>query len=282
MDLRVEGLVHVYPSGVRALDGVDLVVPEGRALGLMGANGSGKTTLALHLVGLMRPTGGRVLVDGQDAAASSVARLAARVGLCFQDPDDQVFSGSVAAEVAVGPRNLGRRGEELRAVVDEALERTGIFDVADRNPYDLGAGRRRLLALASVLAMGTPALVLDEPTLGLDADQTDRVRAIVADLVREGRSVLLISHDPRFVAETCDRVAIMRAGRIVLEGSPAEVFAEGSWSVLREARVEPPFAARLGARLGLGATPTDGALIERLRAGTDRPGELGATEPGAT
>ncbi|MGH2445648.1 MAG: energy-coupling factor ABC transporter ATP-binding protein [Candidatus Limnocylindria bacterium] len=268
VDLMVEGLVHVYADGgVRALDGIDLHVAAGERVALVGQNGSGKTTLVRHLNGLLRPTAGRVTVDGTDASRLSVARLASRVGLVFQDPDRQVFAGSVRAEIEFGPRNLGQRGGELRAAVDAALEATGLAGEEGTNPYDLGQSRRKLLALASVLAMATPVLVLDEPTTGQDLRGVERVRSVIDGVAAEGRTVVAISHDMRFVAEAFERVIVMREGRIILSGTAAEVFAESAWEALRSTYLEAPLPARVGARLGLGATPTDASLIERLLAG---------------
>jgi energy-coupling factor transport system ATP-binding protein len=265
-DLRLEALVHVYPGGVRALDGVDLEIGSGERVALVGQNGSGKTTLVRHLDGLLRPTSGRVLVDGVDASTLRVAELARVVGLVFQDPDRQIFSGSVRAEVAFGPRNLGLRGDALDAAVDRALEAVALTDAADTNPYDLGGARRKLLALASVLAMGTPVLVLDEPTTGQDEHGVGIVRRVVDDAARDGRTVIAISHDMRFVAETFRRVVVLRAGRVVLDGPPDEVFAEPAWPALRSTYLEPPLPAVAGARLGLGATPTDAAVVAALLA----------------
>jgi energy-coupling factor transport system ATP-binding protein len=267
--IRTEGLVHVYPGGTRALDGVDLAIGAGERIAIIGQNGSGKSTLVRHFNGLLRPTEGRMLVDGADAADRRVADLARTVGLAFQDPDRQIFAGKVRSEVAFGPRNLGRKGAELERAVDEALLATGLDRDAQTNPYDLGYSRRKLLALASILAMGTPVVVLDEPTTGQDARGVDRVHSIVAGLSGAGRTVIAISHDMRFVAEAFSRVVVMRAGRIVLAGRPAEVFAEASWPVLASTFLEPPLAARVGARLGLGATPTDEALVAALGSRTD-------------
>lgn len=265
--IGIEGLVHVYPDGTRALDGVDLVVPTGQRLAIIGQNGSGKSTLVRHLDGLLRPTEGRVQIEGRDAAELKVAELAARVGLAFQDPDKQIFARSVRAEVSFGPRNLGRRGAELEAAVSAAITAVGLAGHAATNPYDLGYSRRKLLALASILAMGTPTVVLDEPTTGQDARGIARIQAVVAELAASGRTVLAISHDMRFVAESFERVVVMRAGRVTLDGPPGEAFAEARWPVLEATNLEPPLAARIGARLRLGPTPTDAALVEALAAG---------------
>jgi energy-coupling factor transport system ATP-binding protein len=266
-ELAVESLVHVYREGaVRALDGIDLRIGPGERVALIGQNGSGKTTLVRHLNGLLRPTEGRVTVDGADAAMLTIGQLAARVGLVFQDPDRQIFAGSVRAEVEFGPRNLGRSGNDLRAAVAEALAATGLQSEERTNPYDLGGSRRKLLALASVLAMRTPVLVLDEPTTGQDARGVERVQAIVQAVAAEGRTVIAISHDMRFVAEAFARVVVMRAGRVILDGTPAAVFGRGSWETLRSTYLEPPLAAAVGDRLGLGSTPTDAGLVEALAA----------------
>ncbi len=264
--IRVEDVRFTYPGGVLALDGVTLEIGPGEAVAIVGQNGSGKSTLVRHLNGLLRPSSGRVLLDGADIAARHVAALARTVGLAFQDPDRQIFAGRVRAEVAFGPRNLGLRGAALDAAVADALAAVGLDDAADANPYDLGHSRRKLLAIASVLAMRTPIVVLDEPTTGQDLRGTARVQEIVRGLAAEGRTVITISHGMRFVAETFGRVVVMREGRIVMDGTPAEAFAEAAWPVLASTYLEAPLAARVGAHLGLGSTPTEAALVEALAA----------------
>jgi energy-coupling factor transport system ATP-binding protein len=266
-DLAVDDLVHVYPDGgVRALDGINLRIDPGERVALVGQNGSGKTTLVRHLNGLLRPTSGTVRLDGTDAAGLTVAQLARRVGLVFQDPDRQIFSGSVRGEVDFGARNVGLRDGARHAAVAEALRATGLEGEAATNPYDLGGARRKLLALASVLAMETPVLVLDEPTTGQDAAGVERVHEIVESVAAAGRTVIAISHDMRFVADAFERVVVMRAGRVILDGTPAAVFAPDAWERLGSTYLEPPFAAVVGDRLGLEATPTDAALVAALRA----------------
>ncbi len=266
--LETQALVHVYPGGTRAVDGVDLVIRRGERVAIIGQNGSGKTTLVRHFNGLLRPTEGRVLVDGVDAAGRRVAALAASVGLAFQDPDRQIFAARVRSEVAFGPRNLGRAGADLERAVEAALLATGLDGEAGTNPYDLGYSRRKLLALASILAMDTPVVVLDEPTTGQDARGVARIQRVVAGLSGGGRTVIAVSHDMRFVAETFERVVVMGSGRILLDGTPGEVFAEAAWPTLASTYLEPPLAARVGARLGLGPTPTERGLVEAL---TNRP-----------
>jgi energy-coupling factor transport system ATP-binding protein len=265
-EIRLEDVGFVYPDGTRALADVDLAVAAGESVAIVGQNGSGKSTLVRHLNGLLRPTEGRVLHDGEDIAARRTAALAGRVGIVFQNPDRQIFAGKVRDEVAFGPRMLGRNDAEAAAAGAAALETVGLSDATDANPYDLGYSRRKLLAIASVLAMDTPVLVLDEPTTGQDARGMARVQAVLASLVGDGRTVIAISHDMRFVAESFTRVVVMGDGRVLLDGSPAEVFAESAWAVLASTYLEPPYTARVGARLGLGSTPTEAALVEALAA----------------
>ena len=265
-EVRLEGVGFVYPDGTRALAGVDLTIPAGSSIAVVGQNGSGKSTLVRHMNGLLRPTEGSVLHDGDDVAGRRVASLAGSVGIVFQNPDRQIFAGKVRDEVRFGPRILGRSDAEAGAATSAALEAVGLADAADTNPYDLGYSRRKLLALASVLAMATPVLVLDEPTTGQDARGIARVQDIVADVVASGRTVIAISHDMRFVAESFARVVVMGAGRVLLDGAPDEVFAEVAWPTLESTYLEPTHAARIGARLGLGSTPTEGSLVEAIAA----------------
>jgi len=172
----------------------------------------------------------------------------------------------VRAEVEFGPRNLGRRGDELASAVAGALEATGLTGEERTNPYDLGIARRKLLAIASVLAMRTPVLLLDEPTTGQDARGVERVRSIVETVAGEGRTVVAISHDMRFVAEAFERVVVMRDGRIILDGTPDDVLAASSWEALRSTNLEPPLAALAGHRLSLERpTPTVERLVAELR-----------------
>ena len=266
IELILEDLAHVYPGGVRAVDGVSLRIDPGEAVALVGQNGSGKTTLVRHLNGLLRPSSGRVLIGGVDAAGLRVASLAAQVGLVFQDPDRQIFAGSVRKEVEFGPRNVGLRGAALDEAVAGALNAVGLAGQEATNPYDLGAARRKLLAVASVLAMRTPVLVLDEPTTGQDRAGVACVRDIVAQAVGEGRTVIAISHDLRFVAETFGRVVALRAGRVVLDGPPSKVFGASSWDTLRGTGLEPPTAAVIAERLGVGPVATEAALVSAVAA----------------
>jgi energy-coupling factor transport system ATP-binding protein len=262
--LATEGLGFTYPDGTRALSGVTLDIGVGERVAIVGQNGSGKSTLVRHFNGLLRPTEGRVMVDGRDIAARHVAELARDVGLSFQNPDRQIFSANVRAEVGFGARNVGLRGNDLAEAVSGALDSVGLKPHADSNPYDFGFSERKLLALASILAMKTPAVILDEPTTGQDRRGVERVVAIVRSLAKDGRTVLAISHDMEFVAEAFERVVVMREGRVVLDAPVADAFAEINWPILQSTYLEPPLAARLGAKASLGPTPTEESLVAAL------------------
>lgn len=213
--IRCEGLGFTYPDGTRALDGVELSIEAGERVAIVGRNGSGKSTLVRHWNGLLRPTTGRVIVGGAPTHRRRVAELARIVGMTFQDPDRQLFSSTCRREVEFGARNVGLRAQSLDDAVTNALDAAGLTEAAAANPYDLGPSRRRLLTLACVLAMQTPMVVLDEPTMGLDTGQIRLVSALVARLATEGRTVVAISHDARFVERSFERIVRLDAGRVV-------------------------------------------------------------------
>ena len=217
--------VYRYPGGPEVLRGVELIVRPGEAVAIVGQNGSGKTTLAKHLDGLLRPAAGSVEIDGRDIRPIAVGSIARTVGFVFQNPDDQLFNRSVEREIAFGPRNLGLDGRLAHELVDRAIELAGLASVRAVNPYDLGLSLRKLVALASVLAIEPAILVLDEPTTGQDGPGAARIGAIVEAYRRAGRTVIAITHDMEFAAEHFGRVVVMREGEVVADGSPAEVFA---------------------------------------------------------
>jgi len=269
--VEIAGLVHRYPGGIEAVRGVTLGIPPGQRVAIVGQNGSGKTTLVKHLNGLLRPDAGQVRIGDASVGARPVFELARTVGFVFQDPDELRF----------GPANLRLPAATIDRLVEAALEATGLADHRLANPYDLGLSERKLVALASVLAMDPAVLVLDEPTTGQDGPGIARIGAIVDAVAAAGRTVVAITHDMEFAAEHFERIVVMRAGEVVLDGSPAEVFAPEQAPLLASTGLEPPVAARIGARLGLGTTPTLAALLAALdgaAAGGDRATVLGRTD----
>ncbi|HEY7599727.1 MAG TPA: ABC transporter ATP-binding protein, partial [Candidatus Limnocylindrales bacterium] len=238
---------------------------------IVGQNGAGKTTLIKHLNGLLRPSAGRVLVGGSDIAGVPVSTLAGRIGFVFQRPEDQLFQRSVEREVAFGPRNLGSAEPNLGMVVEQALALVGLASERATNPFDLGPSLRKLVALASVLAMEPAVLVLDEPTSGQDAPGAARIGAIIDAWAAAGRTVVATTHDMELCARHFDRVVVLRSGRVLLEGPPAAVFAPANSEVLATTGLRPPPAARVAARLGLAGVPADAAelLAMLARASSD-------------
>ena len=267
---EIEDLVHRYPNGVEAVRGVTLRLEPGEAVAILGQNGSGKTTLVKHLNGLLRPAAGEVRLDGRSTADERVDRLAATVGFVFQNPDEQLFERSVEREVAFGPRNLDRTPADIARLVEESLGAVGLLEERATNPYDLDLSRRKLVALASVLAMDPAIVVLDEPTTGQDADGIERVGAVVHALRDAGRTVVAVTHDMEFAATRFERIVVMRQGGIVADGPPAEVLTAANAQLLASTGLLPPPTARIAAALGLGAVPLDvRALLEALRTRSD-------------
>jgi energy-coupling factor transport system ATP-binding protein len=264
--ISVDGLAHRYPGGVEAVRGVSLAIEPGEAVAVLGQNGSGKTTLVKHLDGLLRPDAGRVLLDGAPTDDRSVAELARTVGFVFQNPDDQLFERSVEREVAFGPRNLGIAPGDIAALVTRSLASVGLASERTTNPYDLDLSRRKLVALAGILAMDPAVLVLDEPTTGQDADGVERIGAIIVAFRGAGRSVVAVTHDMEFAARHFTRIVVMRAGEVVADGPPAEVFVPANGALLASTGLTLPPAARIAARLRLDVAVLDApGLLAALR-----------------
>ncbi len=213
----LDRVAFTYPTGVAALRDVSLTVRRSERIALVGRNGAGKSTLVRHLNGLLRPSRGRALVGGVDTRTTTVARCARHVGIVFQDVRNQLFARTVREEVRFGPRNLGFAPNRIEALTEAAIEALELRDVIDEHPYDLPPARRRLVAIAAVLAMDTPLLVLDEPTAGLDNAAMMLLARLIADLAHHQRSVLIASHDLDFCYETLDRVILLRDGQVALD-----------------------------------------------------------------
>ncbi len=249
MNISIRDLWFRYSNDVEALRGITLDIAAGESVVLVGQNGSGKTTLAKHLNGLLRPTRGDVEIGGWNTRGHTVAQMARRVGFLFQNPDDQIFKNRVADEVAFSLRIFGFKEESIAARVEAALAHTDLAGEANTHPYELLPSQRKWVALASLLAVDPPVLVLDEPTTGQDARGLARLGALIDELKQAGKTVVAISHDVDFCAEHFDRVAVMKEGRILADGATAEVLAQAA--LLAETAVDPPQITRLGAALGL-------------------------------
>jgi cobalt/nickel transport system ATP-binding protein len=222
--LDVRGLAFAYPDGHQALFGVDLHVHEGERVALLGPNGAGKTTLVLHLNGILEAGAGSVTVGGLSVDKKNLREIRRRVGIVFQDPDDQLFLGSVRQDVAFGPANLGLKGAALEQRVMTALDRVGMADFADRPPHHLSFGQRRRVAVATVLAMEPEILVLDEPSSNLDPAS----RRELADILRSlDVTVLMVTHDLPYALELCPRSLVLSDGVVVADGRTFDVLTDG-------------------------------------------------------
>jgi cobalt/nickel transport system ATP-binding protein len=234
--LEVSGLAYAYPDGHQALFGVDLTVPRGERVALLGPNGAGKTTLVLHLNGILTPGAGTVRVGGLPVGKDSIAEVRRRVGIVFQDPDDQLFMPTVRDDVAFGPANAGLRGAELDARVGRALERVGMAAFAERPPHHLSFGQRRRVAVATVLAMEPEIVVLDEPSANLDP----AARRELADILRSLElTLLMVTHDLPYALELCPRSVILSEGVIAADAPTPELLADAA--LLRRHRLELPY-----------------------------------------
>jgi energy-coupling factor transport system ATP-binding protein len=252
MRIEINDLHFSYPTGVQALRGVSLTIEAGEQVAIVGQNGAGKTTLVRHFNGLLQPTSGDVKIGDWDTRGYSVAKLASRVGYVFQNPDEQLFSRDVKTEVAFGPKNLGYSSEQVAVLVNEALAMTELSEKTETNPYDLSPTWRKMVAIASIIAMDTPIVIFDEPTTGQDAANIARIANVIKVLRGRGKTVVTITHDIDFCAENFERVIAMSQGKILLDGKANEVL--GQEGILATTYVDPPQLTRLGKRLGFKET----------------------------
>ncbi|MGH3734901.1 MAG: energy-coupling factor ABC transporter ATP-binding protein [Micromonosporaceae bacterium] len=240
--LELRGVRFAYPDGQVALRGVDLTIGQGERVALLGPNGAGKTTLVLHLNGILGGpgtgpgNGGTVSVAGLAVDRPHLTEIRRRVGVVFQDPDDQLFMPTVAEDVAFGPANLGLRGDALAERVDEALHAVGMAEHRDRAPHHLSFGQRRRVAVATVLAMRPEILVLDEPSSNLDPASRRELAEILLSLPV---TVLMVTHDLPYALQLCPRAAILDAGQIVADGATAALLADPE--LLAAHRLELPY-----------------------------------------
>ncbi|WJV48184.1 energy-coupling factor ABC transporter ATP-binding protein [Streptomyces flavofungini] len=234
--LEVSGLAYAYPDGHQALFGVDLRIARGERVALLGPNGAGKTTLVLHLNGILTAGAGTVTVAGLPVGKRHLAEIRRKVGIVFQDPDDQLFMPTVREDVAFGPAAAGMRGPELEARVHKALGQVGMAAYVDRPPHHLSFGQRRRVAVATVLAMEPEILVLDEPSSNLDPAS----RRELADILRSlDVTVLMVTHDLPYALELCPRALILSEGVIAADGPTGELLSDAD--LMSSHRLELPF-----------------------------------------
>jgi energy-coupling factor transport system ATP-binding protein len=221
--IEVENLRFRYPNGVEALKGVSLVIKNGEFVAIMGQNGAGKTTLVKHFNGLLKPSEGTVRVDGVETTKTSVAALARNAGFVFQNPDHQLFSETVEEEISFALKNFGFDEETIEKRITWALNLLGLVQYRKTSPFLLSGGERKRVALASVLAWNPETLILDEPTIGQDYQQKEKLRQFIVQMQAQGKTVVIVTHDVEFVAECNPRVVLMKEGAVVADGEGREI-----------------------------------------------------------
>jgi energy-coupling factor transport system ATP-binding protein len=261
--IDVQNASFSYPHGNPVIRDVNLAIRRGEFVALMGPNGTGKTTLAKHFNGLLVPTAGHVLVDGNDTRNTSVSELARKVGYVFQNPDHQLFSRTIKDEFAFGPGNLGWSKERIENAVAQELEHLGGPQKGSEDPFFMGLAERKLVAIASVLIMEPDLLVLDEPATGADHEASLRIMDYLSALHRQGLTIVIVTHDVSLVANYTDRVIVVREGSVVLDGRPDEVFRQAT--ELESCQVTPPQVAALAQAIDPSMfTCRVGEMLERL------------------
>ncbi|MCW4048184.1 MAG: energy-coupling factor transporter ATPase [Candidatus Bathyarchaeota archaeon] len=253
--IQVNNLHFSYPGNVKALNDVSLTIHKGDFIAIMGENGAGKTTLVKHFNGLLKPDSGSVFVDGVDVSTTSVAKLARNVGLVFQNPDDQLFEETVEKEISFALRNFGFRDSVIENRVNWALNLLELTEYRERSPFTLSGGERKRVALASVLAWDPEVLVLDEPTVGQDYGQKERLRHFLVHLRTQGKTVVIVTHDVEFVAECQPRIMLMANSKLIDEGTAKEIMT--CPEKLRQCSVAQPEITRLFSRLVPHGLPPD-------------------------
>lgn len=272
--LQIKNLTHTYSVGTpfqrSAVEGLNFDVYPGEFLGIIGHTGSGKSTLIQHLNGLLKPTGGQILLNGKDIweDPKKIRNVRFQVGLVFQYPEYQLFEETVYKDIAFGPTNMGKSGKELDHCVREAAQLVGLRDdQLNKSPFELSGGQKRRVALAGVLAMEPQILVLDEPTAGLDPAGRENLMANIRDYHRnKQRTIILVSHSMDEIAQNVDRILVMKSAHILMSGSPAEVFARAE--ELLSAGLDVPQVTRIAMALRKRGIKIDPAVytVEKLEA----------------
>ncbi len=247
--LTLNDVTYCYPNGFKAVENVSMSFEKGESVAIIGQNGAGKTTTVKMMNGLIKPTQGDVIIDGLNTKDYTTAQISKKVGYVFQNPDDQIFHEDVKSEIRFGPKNLGFSEQKIEENVMKAAELTGIVPFLNIHPYNLPYSLKKFVTIASVIAMDTDTIILDEPTAGQDSQAIERLGFIIDSLVREGKTIITITHDMEFVVNNFERVIVMANKRVVEDNHKQEIF----WNlgVLEEAMLKQPHISRLSNTLNL-------------------------------
>ena len=261
--LQINKLHFSYTDETEVLKNITLTL-EKESTAIIGQNGSGKTTFVKLLKGLLKPTSGTIHYNGVDITEYTAAKLAKHIGMVFQNPNDQIFKNKVIDEVLFGPLNIGQSQEDANKNAIEALKKVGMDQYLEKNPYDLSLAERKMISIASVLAMKPDVIIFDEPTMGQDYKGKQLIKEIIYECRKQGKLVLCILHDMDFAAEVFERIIVLNQGKVLLDGNPREVFTNEQ--VLKQAHLEQPYIMQIAKQLNMkGIFLTEEELIAEYR-----------------
>ena len=243
--LETKNLSFTYHDGTEALKNVNIQIKKGEKIAIMGPNGAGKSTLFSHFNGLTEPTSGHVEVEGEKIIfeREELLKVRQKVGIVFQDPNDQLFAPTVKEDVAFGPMNLGLEYEEVKKRIKESLEMVGMSGFEDKTPHHLSGGQQKRVAIAGIVAMRPDIMILDEPTAGLDPEGVDKVLDILDNLNKEGMSIVISSHDIEMVNQFADKIFVLYDGEIIAEGDKNQIFSDKE--LLKKAHLKAPITTEI-------------------------------------
>ena len=243
--LETKNLTFTYPDGTQALKKVNIQIKKGEKIAIMGPNGAGKSTLFSHFNGLTEPTSGHVEVAGEKIIFEKDKLLEVRqkVGIVFQDPNDQLFAPTVKEDVAFGPMNLGLEHDEVERRIEESLKMVGMEGFEEKTPHHLSGGQQKRVAIAGIIAMRPEIMILDEPTAGLDPEGVDKVLNILNDLNKEGISIIISSHDIEMVSQFAEKIFILYNGEIIDSGDKQKIFS--NTELLKKAHLKAPVTTEI-------------------------------------
>lgn len=260
--IRAEGIEYVYPNGFQALKSVNVSINEGEFVAVMGQNGSGKTTLVKHFNGLLRPIKGKVYVFGEDSSKYTTAELCKIIGYVFQNPDHQIFSSTLLDEIGFGLRNLGYSEDEVIERVKAVMEKVDLKKSLMNNPHFMSMGERHRVAIASILVLEPKVLILDEPTTGLDYKRSLELMELVKKINKEGKTIILVTHDVNLAAQYSERVIILKDGKIIADGSSKKILSDAF--LLSKSNLIPPQINLLAKKLKDLNVPEDMIKVEEM------------------
>lgn len=247
--IELKEVSYTYPNGFTAVENVSFTIDKGEKLAIIGQNGAGKTTTVKMINGLLKPTGGSVLFNGEDTRQFTTAQISRKVGYVFQNPDDQIFNSTVYNEIAYGLKKMRLDPDEIDRRIKAAAEISGISEFLEVNPYDLPFSTRKFLTIASVIASDCEVLIFDEPTAGQDLHGLNILSDLIDDLIKKNKAIITITHDMEFVADNFDRLIVMARKRIIDQGDTHKIFYKKD--IMNEAKLRPPVMAQIGESIGM-------------------------------